>query len=146
MYYHVCYYTMCSSCLLTSCSCQEKIINGLNYMDNICPHCGSVKYTSTITTNSTEKYTSTITTNSTDYIDYNNFTPDNTTMTKKLRPCDCKDQATANKLNEQGIGHNDQSIMIEPNSVVLTMGHTTLKIPMATFEIFAKWYLEEQEI
>lgn len=31
----------------------------------------------------------------------------------KLRPCDCKDQATAQRLNEQGIGVNDDSITSE---------------------------------
>lgn len=67
-------------------------------------------------------------------------------MTTKLRPCDCKDLATVRKLNEQGISHNDQSILIEPNVVVLTMGHTTVKISMQMFKMFAEWYLEEQNI
>ena len=65
---------------------------------------------------------------------------------EKLRPCDCKDQHTTKKLNEQGIGHNDQNIMLQPNVVILTMGHTTIRIPMNRFKMFAKWYLEEQEI
>lgn len=39
-------------------------------------------------------------------------------MKTKLKPCDCKDMVTASKLNEQGIGHNDQSITIKPNSVI----------------------------
>lgn len=67
-------------------------------------------------------------------------------MSEKIKPCDCKDIATANKLNEQGIGHNNQSIMLEPNVVILTMDHTTIRIPMQTFKIFAQWYLEPQEI
>ena len=67
-------------------------------------------------------------------------------MKKKLRPCDCKDMATARKLNEQGIRHNDQGIVIEPNLVILTMGHTTMKIPMTRFKIFAEWYLKEQTL
>ena len=67
-------------------------------------------------------------------------------MKQKLKPCDCKDLHTESKLNEQGIGHNDQSIMVEPNVVVLTMGHTTVSIPMARFKMFAEWYLEAQEI
>ena len=67
-------------------------------------------------------------------------------MKTKLKPCDCKDVATASKLNEQGIGHNDQTIIIKPNSVLLTMGHTKIKIPMARFKMFAEWYLEEQDI
>lgn len=67
-------------------------------------------------------------------------------MEQKLKPCDCKDMATASKLKEQGIGHNDQSILVEPNVVVLTTGHTTVRIPMARFKMFAEWYLEEQDI
>ena len=65
---------------------------------------------------------------------------------KKLKPCDCKDLLTANKLNEQGISQNGDSIVIEPSVVVLTMGHTTVRIPMSKFKLFAEWYLEEQEI
>jgi hypothetical protein len=30
--------------------------------------------------------------------------------------------------------------------VVLTMGHTTIRIPQARFKMFAEWYLEEHEI
>jgi hypothetical protein len=67
-------------------------------------------------------------------------------MKHKLKPCDCKDMAAASKLNEQGIGHNDQCMMIEPNVVVLTMGHTIIRIPQARFKMFAEWYLESQEI
>ena len=63
-----------------------------------------------------------------------------------LRPCDCKDMATQRKLNEQGIRHNDQGIVIEPNLVILTMGHTTMKIPMTRFKMFAEWYLKEQTL
>lgn len=63
---------------------------------------------------------------------------------KKLRPCDCKDGADAIKLNEKGIGHNDQSITVAPNVVILIMGHTTIRIPMSRFKMFAEWYLEEQ--
>lgn len=66
-------------------------------------------------------------------------------MAKKLRPCDCQDMATASKLMEQGIGKNENSIIVVPNVVELTMGHTTVRIPMKTFKIFAKWYLEPQE-
>jgi len=67
-------------------------------------------------------------------------------MKHRLRPCDCKDMVTASKLNEQGIGHNGDSITVEPNVVVLKMGHTTIRIPMGRFKMFAEWYLEEQEI
>lgn len=65
---------------------------------------------------------------------------------KKLRPCDCEDEYTARKLNEQGIGYNDQSIMLEPSVVTITMGHTTIRIPQNRFKMFAEWYLESQEI
>ncbi len=65
---------------------------------------------------------------------------------KTLRPCDCKDMETAEKLNEQGIRHNDESIVIQPNVVILKMGHTEIRIPMSRFKMFAEWYLEEQNI
>lgn len=65
---------------------------------------------------------------------------------KTLRPCDCVDQRTVEKLNEQGIGHNDESITVEPNSVVLRMGNTSIKIWMKRFKMFAEWYLEPQKI
>ena len=64
----------------------------------------------------------------------------------KIRPCDCKDMFTARKLNEQGIAINDNSIEVEPSVVVLRMGHTTIRINQKTFQIFAEWYLKEQEI
>lgn len=65
---------------------------------------------------------------------------------EKLRPCDCKDIATANRLNEQGINHNDDTLMIYPNSVIMTLENTTVRIPMKIFKMFSEWYLEEQEI
>ena len=65
---------------------------------------------------------------------------------KTLRPCDCKDMQTAGKLNEQGISHNDESIVIQPNVVILKMGHTEIRIPMSRFKMFAEWYLKEQNI
>lgn len=67
-------------------------------------------------------------------------------MIKTLKPCDCKDMATAKLLNEQGIGHNEDSITIEPNVVVLKMGPTTIRIPMKKFKLFAEWYLTDQEL
>ncbi len=67
-------------------------------------------------------------------------------MKTKLKPCDCKDMATASRLNEQGIGHNDDSITVEPNVVILKMGHTQVRIPMQRFKMFAEWYLEAQDI
>lgn len=66
-------------------------------------------------------------------------------MRNKLRPCDCIDISTAITLSEMGIGHNDDSIMLEPNVVILRMGHTQVRIPMARFKMFAEWYLAEQD-
>jgi hypothetical protein len=65
---------------------------------------------------------------------------------KKLSPANCKDQYTANQLNEQGIMINEDSLTVEPAVVVLRLGSCTLRIPQRKFEIFAKWYLEEQEL
>lgn len=65
---------------------------------------------------------------------------------KKLKQGDSIDMHTASKLEEQGIAFNDDSILIEPNSVILTIGHTTMRIPMDLFRKFAEWYLREQEI
>jgi hypothetical protein len=65
---------------------------------------------------------------------------------RKIRPCDCGDQFTANQLEEQGIGRNDDSIILQPSVVIITRGHTTMKIPMSLFKMFAEWYLTEQEI
>ncbi len=66
---------------------------------------------------------------------------------KKLRPCDCQDQYTADQLNEQGIKRGDVGMVIQPNVVIMDIGlTTTVKIPMSTFKMFAEWYLEEQEI
>lgn len=67
-------------------------------------------------------------------------------MVNKLRPCDCKDEVTAQKLNEQGIAHNDESIKVEYGGVVLSMGHTTIKISLNRFKMFSEWFLEEQDI
>lgn len=68
------------------------------------------------------------------------------TKKTKLRPCDCVDVYTASKLQEQGIGHNEDSIIVVPNHVVLTLGHTTVKMSMTRFKQFAEWYLQEQEV
>jgi hypothetical protein len=64
----------------------------------------------------------------------------------KLRPCDCKDAVDTSKLEEQGIGHNDESITVIPNYVLLKMRHTEIKISMKRFKMFAEWYLSEQDV
>lgn len=65
---------------------------------------------------------------------------------EKLRPCDCKDRDTSQRLETQGIGHNDESITVLPNYVELRMGHTTVKIGMERFKMFAEWYLSPQNL
>ena len=64
---------------------------------------------------------------------------------EKLRPCDCIDSIDAMRLEEQGIGWNNDRISIRPNSVILELGHTTVTIPMSRFKMMAEWYLTEQE-
>lgn len=64
----------------------------------------------------------------------------------KIRPCDCKDMDTANRMESNGISLNDDSITVEPSVVVLKMGHTTVRIPMKKFQTFAEWFLEPQEL
>ena len=63
-----------------------------------------------------------------------------------LKPCDCIDEVQTKMLESQGIGFNDDSILVRPNSVILKMGHTEIKIPMHLFKRFAEWYLRPQEI
>lgn len=67
-------------------------------------------------------------------------------MTKKLKPCDCHSFAEEQKLNEVGIGHNDEFIRLDAGRVRLEMGNTTINISCKRFKMFAEWYLEEQEL
>lgn len=63
-----------------------------------------------------------------------------------MKPCDCKDQVDAMKLNEQGIAINEWSLGVEPAVVYLRhQYYGEIKIPMGVFKIFAEWYLENQE-
>ena len=61
-----------------------------------------------------------------------------------MKPCDCKDQYSADKISEQGIGYNDYSLHVIPNSVFLRIGPCTVKIPQRIFKRFSEWYLQEQ--
>lgn len=62
-----------------------------------------------------------------------------------MRPCDCKSIYDAHTyLKEQGIAFNDAQITVVPGSVILSMGHTEIKIPMRSFKRFSEWYLEDQ--
>lgn len=67
-------------------------------------------------------------------------------LSDKLRPADCIDQCQANMLHEQGIQFNEDSLVVSPNYVTLTIGNCSLKIGMSRFRKFAEWYLEPQEI
>lgn len=62
-----------------------------------------------------------------------------------MRPCDCRDQQDLQKLNETGIGFNDESIEAHSNSVVLNSGSCSMRISKLHFKLFAKWYLEDQD-
>lgn len=62
-----------------------------------------------------------------------------------MKPCDCKDQYNANKLDHQGLTINKDSIELKPNMVILTIGPCQIKINQNIFEKFAKWYLEDQD-
>ena len=61
-----------------------------------------------------------------------------------MRPCDCPDWSTTQKLNEQGLRFNEWSIVVQPNSVIIENTTTTMRIPMNRFKAFAEWYLEDQ--
>ena len=62
-----------------------------------------------------------------------------------MKPCDCKSiEETQVCLNVQGIGHNDESITVIPNYVLLKLGHTQITISMKRFKQFSEWYLEDQ--
>lgn len=63
-----------------------------------------------------------------------------------MKPCDCKDSVDVSKLDHSGIAFNEDSLVVEPNHVVLTMGPLRLQIGMERFKQFAEWYFEEQEI
>jgi len=62
-----------------------------------------------------------------------------------MKPCNCKDQQDAKSMNEQGIGINDWSLVVDPAAVEIEHKHFgKVRVPMTIFEKFAKWYLEDQ--
>lgn len=67
-------------------------------------------------------------------------------MKETLRPCDCESIAETKLLEEQGVGHNDESITVIPNYVLFKMGHTEVKISMKRFRLFAEWFMAPQEL
>lgn len=62
-----------------------------------------------------------------------------------MKPADCKSLKDTTNLKEVGVKVNNNEIMVAPSTVILTMGHTTIKIPQSTFRTFAEWYLEDQK-
>ena len=62
-----------------------------------------------------------------------------------MRPCDCESiQETLDNLTEQGISFNGWNMVVKPNSVILSNGTATIKVPMITFKKFSEWFLEDQ--
>ena len=61
-----------------------------------------------------------------------------------MKPCDCRDQQDANKLREQGISFNENSLQVDPCIVILSRGGCSIRITQHAFEKLARWHLEEQ--
>jgi hypothetical protein len=61
-----------------------------------------------------------------------------------MRPCDCVDKRSVDKLDGQFIVYNDKCIEVRPPNVILTVGACAVRIPMSVFKRFATWYLEDQ--
>jgi len=61
-----------------------------------------------------------------------------------MKPCDCYDSITADKLHTQGITYNEWSILVKPLSVLISNNTTELRIPQKRFKAFAEWYLKDQ--
>lgn len=62
-----------------------------------------------------------------------------------MKPCDCYDSVSAGKLQEQGLGFNEWSIIVKPLSVLISNSTTELRISQKLFKQFAEWYLEDQD-
>ena len=61
-----------------------------------------------------------------------------------MRPCDCKDQFSIDKLKEVGIKVNGISLTLWSNKVVIESPQYTIKIPSSVFKHFSEWYSEDQ--
>ena len=48
------------------------------------------------------------------------------------------------KLTEQGIGINNNRLMVQPNFVKIELGNCSFQMSQSLFEKFARWYLEDQ--
>lgn len=63
-----------------------------------------------------------------------------------MKPCDCKDAVdTKEKLSENGLQFNSDSIVVTPNFVTLKIGPCTVTLSMHRFKQFAEWYLTDQD-
>ena len=62
-----------------------------------------------------------------------------------MKPCDCVDMVSIERLNEEGMGFNKEwYIKVHPLSVFISNRTTVLCIPMHRFTAFAEWYLTDQ--
>lgn len=62
-----------------------------------------------------------------------------------MKPCDCRDLNDISKLKYQSIRHNNESITIRPNYIIISLGNCTIRISQRRFEQFASWYFEDQK-
>jgi hypothetical protein len=63
-----------------------------------------------------------------------------------MKPCDCKSWTDLEKLEEQGIGHNNKRLIMDSTGVFIDIDpYVRIKIPHTDFKRFAVWYLEDQQ-
>lgn len=62
-----------------------------------------------------------------------------------MKPCDCRDSQDTDKLKEQSITFNENSIKVDPCVVILTRGGCSMRMTQRAFEKLARWYLEDQD-
>lgn len=64
-----------------------------------------------------------------------------------MKPCDCKNLADLNRLNEDGIARNSYKLLVQPGpSVFIEIDpYVRVLIPRSVFKAFAEWYLADQE-
>jgi len=63
-----------------------------------------------------------------------------------MKPCDCETMGDVRGLEEQGIKHNDEGILIlDSGQVELQIGNCKVIINRRRFKQFAEWYLADQE-
>lgn len=65
--------------------------------------------------------------------------------TEKIRPCDCKDQHTTDKLMITGFSTNNNGISVGYGKVTLKFTSGEITYSVHQFKKFAEWFLEEQK-